>query len=71
MAAEPALTFNDVFDDDDLEEPKEAPTVHHIRANSSIMQVKKILGMMLSLCLSSSPRNPPFGFLLHPLPALC
>lgn len=36
------LTFTDVFDDDD--EVKEAPTVHHIRANSSIMQVKKILG---------------------------
>jgi pyruvate carboxylase len=39
------LTFNDVFDDDDdVAEPKEAQTVHHIRANSSIMQLKKILG---------------------------
>lgn len=39
------LTFNDVFDeDDDAGEPKAAPTVHHIRANSSIMQLKKILG---------------------------
>lgn len=35
------LTFHDVFED---EENKETPTVHHIRANSSIMQVKKILG---------------------------
>ncbi|SPN96835.1 probable PYC2 Pyruvate carboxylase 2 [Cephalotrichum gorgonifer] len=35
------LTFHDVFEDE--EELKEAQTVHHIRANSSIMQVKKIL----------------------------
>ena len=35
------ITFHDVFEEDDV---KEAPTVHHIRANSSIMQVKKILG---------------------------
>jgi hypothetical protein len=41
------ITFNDVFDDDDEEELKETPTVHHIRANSSIMQVKKIMGMYL------------------------
>lgn len=34
------ITFHDVFEDDDV---KEAQTVHHIRANSSIMQVKKIL----------------------------
>jgi hypothetical protein len=39
-----AVTFNDVFDDTDIEEPKESTTIHHIRANSSIMQVKKILG---------------------------
>ena len=38
------LSYNDVFEDDDELEPKEAQTVHHIRANSSIMQVKKILG---------------------------
>lgn len=38
------LTFTDVFDDVDVDEPKEAQTVHHIRANSSIMQLKKILG---------------------------
>lgn len=47
MAAAPQqpLTFSDVFDDeDDGGEVKEAPTVHHIRANSSIMQIKKILG---------------------------
>ncbi|CAI4217064.1 unnamed protein product, partial [Parascedosporium putredinis] len=35
------ITFNDVFDEED--EVKETQTVHHIRANSSIMQVKKIL----------------------------
>lgn len=40
------LTFHDVFEDDDV---KEAQTVHHIRANSSIMQVKKILGESSSL----------------------
>lgn len=42
MAALPQqpLTFSDVFDDDDVE-PK---TVQHIRANSSIMQINKILG---------------------------
>ncbi|KAH8180010.1 carbamoyl-phosphate synthase L chain, ATP binding domain-containing protein [Sarocladium implicatum] len=41
MAALPQqpLTFSDVFDEDDVE-PK---TVQHIRANSSIMQVNKIL----------------------------
>lgn len=52
MAALPQqpLTFHDVFDEDDVE-PKEAPTVHHIRANSSIMQLKKILGELPSLCL--------------------
>lgn len=38
------LTFNDVFEDDDVDEPKEKQTIHHIRANSSIMQLKKILG---------------------------
>lgn len=42
-APQQPLTFTDVFEDDD-DEVKEAPTVHHIRANSSIMQVKKILG---------------------------
>lgn len=47
MAAAPQqpLTFTDVFEDeDDAGEPREAPTIHHIRANSSIMQLKKILG---------------------------
>lgn len=56
MAALPqqALTFTDVFEDDDVEEVKEAQTVHHIRANSSIMQLKKILGMSLSPSLPTS-----------------
>jgi hypothetical protein len=39
------LTFNDVFDEEEVDEPKAANSVHHIRANSSIMQLKKILGM--------------------------
>ena len=38
-----ALTFNDVFEDVD-DEPQQQQTVQHIRANSSIMQLKKILG---------------------------
>ncbi|KAJ6783126.1 hypothetical protein PWT90_07161 [Aphanocladium album] len=37
-----ALTFNDVFEDAD-DEPQQQQTVQHIRANSSIMQLKKIL----------------------------
>ena len=47
MAAAPQqpLTFTDVFEEeDDAGEVREQPTVHHIRANSSIMQLKKILG---------------------------
>ena len=46
------LTFHDVFDE---EENKEAQTVHHIRANSSIMQVKKILGEPPPACRLSTP----------------
>lgn len=42
-APQQPLTFNDVFEDEDVDEPKAANTVHHIRANSSIMQMKKIL----------------------------
>jgi len=40
-APQQALTFNDVFEEEDVDEPK---SVHRIRANSSIMQLKKILG---------------------------
>ncbi|KAI8159452.1 Pyruvate carboxylase [Colletotrichum sp. SAR 10_86] len=37
-------TFNDVFEDGDVEEVQKDPqTIHHIRANSSIMHLKKIL----------------------------
>ncbi|QGI61979.1 hypothetical protein CEK27_005950 [Fusarium fujikuroi] len=43
VAPQQPLTFNDVFEEEDIDEPKEANTVHHIRANSSIMHVKKIL----------------------------
>lgn len=43
-APQQPLTFNDVFEDEEFDEPKAANTVHHIRANSSIMHVKKILG---------------------------
>lgn len=56
MAALPqqALTFTDVFEEEDVEEVKEAQTVHHIRANSSIMHLKKILGMSLWPSLPTS-----------------
>lgn len=50
-----ALTFNDVFDEDDVDEPKEAQTIHHIRANSSIMNFKKILGESRRLRHLSEP----------------
>lgn len=55
-APQQPLTFNDVFEDED-EEVKEAPTVHHIRANSSIMQVKKILGKLDTLPVSRTAAN--------------
>ena len=35
--------YVEVFDDDEVPQ-KEAQTVHHIRANSTIMQLNKILG---------------------------
>jgi hypothetical protein len=41
----PVDTFEEVFEDE--EAPKEAQSMHRIRANSSIMQLKKILGMCL------------------------
>lgn len=46
-----ALTFNDVFEDAD-DEPQQQQTVQHIRANSSIMQLKKILGEYLHVLQS-------------------
>lgn len=60
MAAIPQqpLTFNDVFDDEDVDEPKEAQTVQHIRANSSIMQLKKILGELPSSTEPHLTRHP-------------
>ena len=47
-APQQPLTFNDVFEEEDIDEPKAANSVHHIRANSSIMQLKKILGELLT-----------------------
>ncbi|KAK3902594.1 carbamoyl-phosphate synthase L chain, ATP binding domain-containing protein [Staphylotrichum tortipilum] len=41
MAAEPVSNYEDVFEEGDV--PKEAQTVHRIRANSTIMQLNKIL----------------------------
>ncbi len=44
MAADKPTTekYEEVFEDE--EAPKEAQSMHRIRANSSIMQLKKILG---------------------------
>lgn len=42
--------YEDVFEEGDV--PKEAQTVHRIRANSTIMQLNKILGQFYLL----SPR---------------
>lgn len=62
MAALPqqALTFNDVFEEADADEPQQQ-TVQHIRANSSIMQLKKILGEPRHgiPSFSSLPIDPP------------
>ena len=42
--AQADATFNDdVFEEGDVEAPK---NIHHIRANSSIMQVNKLLGTL-------------------------
>lgn len=42
------MTFTDVFEEEDA--PKESQSIHHIRANSSIMQLKKILGASTAVC---------------------
>ena len=79
MAANKPVTDNDdVFEEGDA--PKEAQTVHRIRANSTIMQLNKILGeygfrawMLLPSgeVFGRAPRMsratlslPPTGFLL-------
>lgn len=56
-ARKAAATQNDedVFDADEDTGPKEAKTAHHIRANSSIMHLKKLLGE-LRYYLSRFPR---------------
>lgn len=54
-APQQPLTFNDVFEEEDVDEPKAANSVHHIRANSSIMQMKKILGECWSERFSGLP----------------
>ncbi|KAK2057497.1 pyruvate carboxylase [Colletotrichum caudatum] len=42
--AQTAVAYNDVFEEGDVEEVQKDPqTIHHIRANSSIMHLKKIL----------------------------
>ncbi len=55
MAAEqqPISNYEDVFEEGDV--PKEAQTVHRIRANSTIMQLNKILGECASWGCRGSP----------------
>ena len=60
MAADkPADAFEDVFEEG---EPQEAQTIHRIRANSTIMQLKKILGASWPqqdfVSLKDSPEQP-------------
>lgn len=63
-APQQALSYNDVFEDEDVDEPR---SVHHIRANSSIMQLKKILGEFWS----ASWPGPPFRPLVRQAPRSC
>ncbi len=55
MAADqqPISNYEDVFEEGDI--PKEAQTVHRIRANSTIMQLNKILGECASWGCRGSP----------------
>lgn len=39
--AQTAVSFNDVFEDGDVDGPK---NIQHIRANSSIMKLNKLMG---------------------------
>lgn len=55
-APQQPLTFNDVFEEEEHMEPKEAHTIHHIRANSSIMHLDKILGELPTV-LGACPRG--------------
>lgn len=50
-------SYGEVFDDGDID-TKQAQTVHRIRANSSIMQLKKILGEQRSSPLELCARLP-------------
>jgi len=57
MAADKVTpVFEDVFEEG---EPQEAQTIHRIRANSTIMQLKKILGGCLRRDESCPSRGPP------------
>lgn len=49
--AQAAVAFNDVFEESDVEAPK---NIHHIRANSSIMQLNKLLGEFPTIYLESA-----------------
>lgn len=55
--AQAAAAFNeDVFEEGDVEAPK---NIHHIRANSSIMQLNKLLGTSHLLPFQRGPHDPP------------
>lgn len=62
-APQQPLSFNDVFEDEDVDEPK---SVHHIRANSSIMQLKKILGEPARPAVPRRASMPPPQLALTP-----
>jgi hypothetical protein len=49
--------YNEVFED--APDSRQAQTIHHIRANSSIMQLKKILGEQP---IRTSSNDTPFGY---------
>lgn len=51
----PADQYEEVFEEGDV--PKEAQTVHRIRANSTIMQLNKILGQSHSHSIERGTRR--------------
>ncbi|EQL00334.1 pyruvate carboxylase [Ophiocordyceps sinensis CO18] len=57
-APQQALSYNDVFEDEDVDEPR---SVHHIRANSSIMQLKKILEADEAYVIGKRGQYTPVG----------
>ncbi|GKT89370.1 LOW QUALITY PROTEIN: putative pyruvate carboxylase [Colletotrichum tofieldiae] len=60
--AQTAVTYNDVFEEGDVEEVQKDPqTIHHIRANSSIMHLKKILEADEAYVIGKRGQYTPVG----------